>query len=296
MSPGTDVILDREFMAKLDQLGLISKKIFAGKLKGERRSKKKGISSEFADYRNYAIGDDFRFIDWNIYARLDRLFLKLFMEEEDLFVYILIDTSASMGFGEPQKMRYAQKIAMALGYIAMINLDNLAIETFSNSLVAAMKPARGKKELSRFFGFVSDVSPDGGTSLVETCKKFAAKHRRKGIVLLISDFLDKDGYEDALKYIIGTGHELFALHILSREEIEPAFVGDLKLVDSEDGTTSEVSISKALLSRYGQTLSGFLGGLKDFCFKRGANYCFTPTDNPFEDVVLRYLREIGLVK
>src|ERR1700736_1893177 len=130
----TQPLLEPDFLARLEQLELVSRKIFIGRMKGERRSKRKGQSVEFADYRNYVVGDDLRFLDWNLYARLDRLFLRLFMEEEDLHFYVLVDNSLSMDFGTPTKLHYARQIAAALGFIGLVNLDRVVIEAFSENL------------------------------------------------------------------------------------------------------------------------------------------------------------------
>src|ERR671935_168197 len=145
----TQPLLDPEFLARLEQLELVSRKIFTGRMKGERRSRRKGQSVEFADYRNYVVGDDLRFLDWNLYARLDRLFLRLFMEEEDLHFYILIDNSLSMDFGTPTKLHFAKQVAAALGYIGLVNLDRVVVEAFNDRLVQSMPAARGRRSVWR---------------------------------------------------------------------------------------------------------------------------------------------------
>ena len=239
-------ILDPEFMSKLDQLELISRKIFTGKMKGERRSKKRGISIEFADYRDYSPGDDLRFLDWNIYGRLDRLFLKLFMEEEDLFVYLLVDRSISMDFGEPTKLDYAKKVAAALGYIALVNMERVAVGGFSDTVHDYFRPSRGN--------------------------------------------------DAAFQYFVGQKYEVFAIQILSDEEVEPPFAGDLKLVDAETGTNAEITVSGPLLKAYRNRLQNFTDGLKNYCTQRGIAYLYTTTSMPFDQLILNYFRQGGLVK
>src|SRR5271168_1207574 len=147
-------LLDPKFLAQLEQLELVSRKIFLGRMKGERRSKRKGQSVEFADYRNYVIGDDLRFLDWNLYARLDRLFLRLFMEEEDLHFYILLDNSKSMDFGAPTKLHYAKQVAAALGFIGLVNLDRVVVQAFSDRLVQTSPVLRGRRSLWRLLDFL----------------------------------------------------------------------------------------------------------------------------------------------
>src|SRR5881275_588703 len=182
-------LLDPKFLARLEQLELVSRKIFLGRMKGERRSKKKGQSVEFADYRNYVIGDDLRFLDWNLYARLDRLFLRLFMEEEDLHFYVLIDNSLSMDFGSPTKLHYAKQIAAALGFIGLVNLDRVVVEAFNERLTQTMPPLRGRRSLWRLMDFLQKVEPAGPSDLKRALRSFSLKCSGKGIVVLLSDFM-----------------------------------------------------------------------------------------------------------
>src|SRR5437660_6266925 len=173
-------LLEPQFLARLEQLELVSRKIFLGRMKGERRSKRKGQSVEFADYRNYVVGDDLRFLDWNLYARLDRLFLRLFMEEEDLHFYVLIDSSLSMDFGNPSKLHYAKQIAAALGFIGLVNLDRVVIEAFNDRLTQSMPAVRGRRSLWRLLDFLQKLEPAGPSNLRESLKTFTMKSSGKG--------------------------------------------------------------------------------------------------------------------
>src|SRR5262249_17675183 len=168
-------LLDPKFLAQLEQLELVSRKIFMGRMKGERRSKKKGQSVEFADYRNYVIGDDLRFLDWNLYARLDKLFLRLFMEEEDLHFYVLIDNSLSMDFGNPTKLHYAKQVAAALGFIGLVNLDRVVVEAFNDQLVQSMPAARGRRSVWRLMDFLQKIEPAGPSDLRKSLRTFSIK-------------------------------------------------------------------------------------------------------------------------
>ncbi|HXG10068.1 MAG TPA: DUF58 domain-containing protein [Gemmataceae bacterium] len=292
----TPPLLDSEFLTKLEQLELVSRKIFLGRMKGERRSKRKGQSVEFADYRNYVVGDDLRFLDWNLYARLDRLFLRLFMEEEDLHVYILIDNSLSMDFGTPTKLHYAKQVAAALGFIGLVNMDRVVIEAFNDRLVQSMPAARGRRSLWRLLDFLNKVEPAGPSDLRQALRTFSLKCSGKGIVILLSDFMDKGGYQDALRYLIARQLDIYCVQILSQEEIEPEIVGDLKLVDIEDEDVAEITVSGPLLKRYKQNLAAFRAGLHEFCTRRGVAYLFTSNQVPFDRLVLTYLRQRGLVR
>jgi uncharacterized protein (DUF58 family) len=289
-------LLDPQFLARLEQLELVSRKIFLGRLKGERRSKRKGQSVEFADYRNYVIGDDLRFLDWNLFARLERLFIRLFMEEEDLHFYVLIDNSLSMDFGKPSKLHYAKQVAAALGFIGLVNMDRVVVEAFNDRLTQSLPAIRGRKSLWRLLGFLDKIEPAGPSDLKQALRSFSIKCSGKGIVVLLSDLMDKDGYEEALRYLVARQLDIYVIQILSQEEIEPDVVGDLKLVDIEDDDVAEITVSGPLLKRYKQNLAAFRAGIHEFCTRRGASYLFTSNQVPFDRLVLNYLRQRGLVK
>lgn len=289
-------LLDPEFMARLERLDIVSRKIFAGKTKGERRSRRKGQSVEFADYRNYVVGDDLRFLDWNIYGRLERLFIKLFFEEEDLYVNILIDASKSMDFGDPAKALYAKRVAAALAYIGLCNYNRVSVCAFSDRYGPEMSGIRGRRLIHQVLGFLSDVAPDGIGNMTEACKHFAIRYPQKGVVILLSDFMDKGGYEAGLRYLIGRRYDLYAIQMLSPEEIDPPMTGDLRLLDIEDADTADVTISRALLNRYKQNLRIYCEQLREFCTQRGVSYLFTSTAVPFDQMVMNYLRRRGLLR
>lgn len=289
-------LLSPEFLRKLEQLELVSKKIFVGRMKGERKSKRRGSSVEFADHRNYSVGDDLRHIDWNVYGRLDKLFLKLFMEEEDLHFYTLLDTSLSMNFGDPTKLQYGKQVAAALAFIGLVNHDRILLDSFSSNLGNAMPSVRGRSQMYRVVQYLDGLTASGESDLTAAAKSFAIKHAGKGVVVVVSDFLDKRGYADALRYLLARNMDIYVVHVLSQEEVEPELAGDLRLVDAEDGEEAEITISAPLLRRYKQNLNGFVGGLKEWCTKRGITYIFTTNHNPFDKLVLSYLRERGLVR
>jgi uncharacterized protein (DUF58 family) len=292
----TQPLLDPDFLARLEQLELVSKKIFLGRMKGERRSKRKGQSVEFADYRNYVIGDDLRFLDWNLFARLERLFIRLFMEEEDLHFTILLDNSLSMDFGTPSKLHYAKQLAAALGFIGLVNMDRVVIEAFNDRLTQNMPAARGRRSLWRMMDFLQKIEPAGPSDLRQALKTFTLKCSGKGIVVLLSDLMHKGGYEDALRYLVTRQLDIYVIQILSQEEIEPEVVGDLRLVDIEDEDVAEITVSAPLLKRYKQNLAAYRAALHEFCTRRGIAYLFTSNQVPFDRLVLTYLRQRGLVK
>jgi uncharacterized protein (DUF58 family) len=291
----SDPLLSSEFMARLDQLDVMSRKILAGKLKGERRSKRRGQSVEFADYRNYVVGDDLRFIDWNIYARLDRLFLKLFLEEEDLALYIIIDVTRSCDWGEPNKALYMKKVAAALGYVGLVNYNRVTISAMADGVVAEAGPMRGRGRVAQMIDFIGKLKADGVGNLAQACKRFALSHRQKGVCVILSDFFDKGGYESGLRYITGPRYDLFAVQILAPQEIDPQLQGDLKLRDIEDHDLAEVTITQPLLKQYKNNLNAYCGAVKEYVTRRGGAYLFASTSLPFDTLVLSYLRARGLL-
>lgn len=296
MSTIREPLISPELLHQLERLELVSRKIFRGRMKGERRSRRKGQSVEFADYRNYVPGDDLRFIDWNTYARLDRLFLKMFLEEEDLHFYVLLDTSASMDFGAPTKLRYAQQVAAALGFIGLCRSDRVRIETLSQSAREASPVLRGRASLWRMLSYLESLSATGETDLATGVKNFCLRNSGRGILVLVSDLLDKRGYEAALRYLVAQQMDVYIIHVLAAEELQPELAGDLQLVDCEDQDRAEITISAPLLKRYQQTLDAFRNGVREFCLRRGMVYHPTSNQVPFDQLVMTYLRQRGLVR
>ncbi len=265
--PKTTELLPPELLARLERLELVSRKVFRGRLKGERRSKRKGQSVEFADFRNYVPGDDLRFVDWNLYARLDKLYLKLFLEEEDLHVYFLVDSSPSMDFGDPSKFFAAKQVAAALGFVGMCRGDRVRID-FLGSENKSSPVLRGRSQLYRMLDFIDSAEPNQVFDLTDAIKRFCLRAGGRGIVVLLTDLMDKTGYESALRLLVGQQMDVFVLQILSPEEMEPDLAGDLKLVDCEDADEAEISVSNAVIKRYKATLANFVEQARKFCAAR----------------------------
>jgi uncharacterized protein (DUF58 family) len=291
-----DGLLSPQLMARLERLELVSRKIFRGRLKGERRSRRQGQSVEFADFRNYVHGDDIRFIDWNLYARLDRLFLKLFLEEEDLHIHLLIDASTSMDFGQPTKLQYAKQMAAALGFVGLCRADRVKIEVLGQSRANPGPVLRGRGSLWRMLDYLDQIQPGINVSLSDGIKDFCLRNQGQGILLLLTDLMDKSGYESALRYLLARRLDVYVVQILSAEEHSPQLKGDLRLVDCEDQNVAEVTISRPLLDRYQRTLAAFIDGAREFCTRRGMTHLLTNTEIPVETVVASYLRQRGLVR
>lgn len=324
-------LFDAQFMRKLDRLSLVSRKIKQGRLKGERRSPKRGQSVEFADYRNYSHGDDLRRVDWNAYARMERLFIKLYQEEEDITVHVLIDASKSMDWGDPNditltapvapvdadtagsqpapaassatathdqnKLVYARRTAAALGYIALSNLDRLTVTAFSKSGLQRFAAVRGKGHAVSLLRFIAGVRAEGETDLDASLKAYATQAKYPGLLFVLSDCLVEGGGLDGLAALQAAGHEINVLHILSPAEIHPelALIGDLRLRDVETGATQEVTIDSGILDLYQEKFAAWQGSIESFCKRRGINYLMVTTDQPFEDLVFHYLRRRGIL-
>jgi uncharacterized protein (DUF58 family) len=288
-------LLPPELLAQLERLELVTRKVFRGRMKGERRSKRKGQSVEFADFRGYVPGDDLRSLDWNLYARLDKLIVKLFLEEEDLHFYTLIDASLSMDFGEPTKLRYAKQLA-ALGFIGLVRADRVRIETLGQSLRQRGPALRGRKSVWRMLDYLSGIEAGETASLTAGVKNFCLRNPGKGVVVLISDLMDKEGFEAGLRYLVAQRMDVYVIQVLSQEELEPDVKGDLKLVDCEDQDEAEISVSAPLLARYKATLNAFTSGAQEFCSRRGMNYLLANNQTPVKDLIANYLRRRGLVR
>ena len=296
MSTTRESYLSPKLLAQLERMELVSRKIFRGRMKGERRSKRKGQSVEFADFRNYVPGDDLRFIDWNLYARLDKLFLKLFLEEEDLHFYCVFDCSESMRFGDPTKLHYAKQISAALGYIGLCRSDRVKIEALDPSGKYQAPTLRGRHSLFRLSDYLDSVTESVNAPMSESIKSFCLRNSGKGILVIISDLMDKSGYENALRYVVSQNMDVYLIHVLSQEEIDPDVKDDLKLVDCEDADIAEITVSRRLLDKYKQTLAAFIQRSRDFCNRRGIVYMMTSTERPVDHLIANYLRQRGLVR
>ncbi len=292
-------LLDPELMARIGQLDLSSRKIFSGKLKGERRSKKRGESVEFADHRPYVRGDDLRHIDWNIFGRLDKLFLKLFLEEEDLSLHIVLDTSASQDTGEPSKFYFQQQLATALAYIGLVNLNRVAITAIGDAeggVVSRITDLRGRRRLQDVVRFICSLEPGGVAPFTEAAKRIALTRRGTGVMVVLSDFFIKEGYETGLRLLVGHGYDVYAMQVLSPQEMEPPLGGDLRLKDIEDGDTAEVTIAAPLLKRYKANLNAYCNRLHEFCVRRDIIHMTVQSDMPIDTLLLDYLRKRGMLK
>jgi uncharacterized protein (DUF58 family) len=289
-------LITPELLRRLEQFQLLAQRRAKSSARGERRSRARGQSVEFADHRNYVAGDDFRYLDWNLYGRLDRLFLKLYEEERELPVTIFLDASESMTFGTPPKFDFARQIAAAIGYVALCGFDRVSVQIFpeafgESAARGGLRAVRGRKSSLEFFKNLSQITASGQAALNESLRRGALAARQAGAAVVLSDFLDPAGYEPGLGALVGRGFQVSAVQILAPEEVNPATYGDLRLVDSETGVTQEVTFGKFRLNAYQQTVQNYIQRLREFCQARGVNFFNVTSDAPLEKLLLKQLRE-----
>ncbi len=293
--PRSPQLFSESFLRQLDQLALLSRRMYYGQMQGERRSPRRGQSVEFADYRSYVLGDDLRAVDWNVYARLEKLFVKLFVAEEETTVHFLLDASQSMGFGHPDKWRYAVRLAGALGYIALAGMDRVKAATLGDDGLRHMPAVSGKRQALTWFDWLQAQQPRGQALLSPMLRDYAARGRPIGPALVISDLLDPS-WEEGVTALCHHQFEVTVLHLLSPQEVSPDLEGDLKLIDSETGHAVEITADYDLLTRYRHRLAAWQAQIRSFCTRRGIGYVFIETSLPLETLLLSRLRRQGVVK
>jgi uncharacterized protein (DUF58 family) len=308
-------LLTPELLRRLEQFQLLAARRAKSSAKGERRSRARGQSVEFADHRSYVPGDDFRYLDWNLFGRLDKLFLKLYEEERELPVRIFLDASESMTFGEPRKFDFARQVAAAIGYVALCGFDRVSVIPFPNAearngakpetfniqrptsnaqqsaIEGALRSVRSKKSSMQFFANLNALTAAGGAELNEALKRGALEARHTGLAIVLSDFLDPAGYEPGLTALVGRGFQVNVVQILAPEELAPTTFGDLRLVDSESGGLQEVTFGRYRMKAYQQTVQNFIQRLREYTTKRGINFFMAPSNMDLQDLLLKQLRK-----
>ena len=283
-------VFDETFLRQLERLLLLMKSPVRGGLKGGRRSIKRGQSVEFADYRDYSLGDDLRQLDWNVYARLEKLFVKLFVEEEDVTITFVIDASASMAAGRPPKLLFAKRAAAALGYIGLASEDRIAVSVLGGRAARRQPSLRGSGRVFRLLSNLSSIQPaEGPTDLLAAARRAGAQLTGRGVLVLISDLLDPSA-DRVIRELAATSAELIVLHVLSPDELDPKLEGDVRLVDAETGDGVDVTIDLATIDSYKDRLAGWQAGFADLAAKRRASYVPLASDVPLADLVFAELR------
>lgn len=291
-------LLPPPLLRQLEQFELHARRRARSAARGERRSNARGQSVEFADHRSYVLGDDLRHLDWNLYGRLDRLFVKLYEEERELPVTVFLDASESMTFGTPPKFGLARRLAAALGYVALCGFDQVTVRVFPESADpaealrrSALRSVRGKKSAAEFFRNLAAVTPGGAADLNDALRRGAMETRRTGAAIVLSDFLDPAGYAAGLDALAGRGFQVSAVQILAPEELDPATFGDLRLVDAETGAEQEVTFGRHRLKTYRRAVEGYTQKLREHCQQRGLRFFRAASDVKLEQLVLKEMRE-----
>lgn len=289
-------LLDPSWLARLERMQLATRKVGSGTHVGGRRSRQLGSSMEFADYRAYVPGDDLRQLDWNAYARSGKLFLKKYLDETELHVTIYMDCSRSMGYPEPGKWQRAVQIAAALGYLSLCNLDHVSIYAFDSEITASLHGLQGKKQAHRLLSFLSSLQEGGTGDLNTALRQQGAVHGKAGISIVLSDFLFESGYTQGIAYLQAARQEVTLVQVLSQEELEPTYQGELRLIDSETSQAKEVSVTGLLMEEYRRNLADFQRELASFAYGRGIACVAIEAEQTLESIVFQVFRQAGLIR
>ena len=291
-----NVLLDGAFLRRVESLHFNAPRAATAGLAGEHASRRKAHSVEFADHRNYAPGDDFRLIDWNVYARLGELCLKLTEARENLAVHILIDCSASMDWGRPNKLLYAKRVAAALGALALASYDTVYLGAFSDELLTVFPPLRGRGAVGLLLDHLRGLTPGTSTDLARATASYCGRSGRSGVAVLLSDFLVPSGYAEALSYLARSGLQTTALHVMDRQEEQPTLDGLLELRDRETDELVKVAVTPELLRRYAGYVTQWSGEIETACRAQRAHYVRVPTAVSPQTLVLTTLRRDGILR
>ncbi len=290
-------LFDSEFLKKLEYLSLISRRVFRGSILAQRRTMQLGGGIEFADHREYTPGDDFRYLDWNVYARHNELLLKRFQEEEDLHVYLLLDASRSMAFGAPSKFDFARQVCAALAYIALADLDRIAVVAFSGEVIADFPLTRGKARILSLLKFLENLECDGAmTDLSRVATGFVHRTQRRGLAVVISDLYDPDGFARGLDILRHNRYEPHIVQIYEKSEAEPNLLGDIELFDVETGTMEKVTVTERNLRQYREIFQRFQESIQQYANTYGIGCTRTSTEIPFDELILKMMRVAGAVR
>lgn len=292
----TGDLFDEAFLKKLEYLHIVSRRVFSGRNRAERRTRRVGSGIEFADYRDYAPGDDLRYLDWNIYSRMDKLVLRLFEEEEDLHIYLLMDISESMTLGSPPKVACAMQLAAALSYVGLANLDRVSVVTLADGLVERLAPARGKGRIFKIFDFLRATRPGGRTNLGTAIRAFVHQNKQRGLAVVLSDFYDAAGFQEGLNLLRYNRFETLCIHVLDEAEARPELLGDLDLVDCETGEMRQVTVSPSVQRAFAAAHRQFCDELRAYCVSRQVPLFTARTQVPFDEQMLELFRQGGFLR
>lgn len=288
-------LFDSEFMKKLEYLSLVSRRVFRGQLLAQKRTKQMGGGIEFADHREYIAGDDLRYLDWNIYARHGDLLLKRFQEEQDLHVYLFVDCSRSMAFGDPlAKFDFARQVCAALAYIALADLDRISVVAFSEKIIEVLPLMRGKNNVLSLLRFLEKLETTGGdTDLATVASNFLVRTQRTGLAIVISDFFDRRGFQQGIDLLRHRNYEPHLIQIHDPRDAQPEFLGDVELEDMESGELKKLTITERKLRQYREIYSEFMESILKYARTYGLGCTRTSTEVPFDELILKMMRMAG---
>lgn len=294
-------LFDEEFLRRLESLAIVSRRVAAGRQRAERRSKKRGSGVEFADHRNYVVGDDIRYLDVGVYQRLGKLLVRLYEEEEDLSIYFIVDCSASMGFadarsGHLSKFDQARRLCAALAYVGLAGLDRVTVVGVNDHLVSRMPTTRGKGRIFRVLRFLEGLEPRGVTDLAAAMNTFVAQHKRRGVAVILSDLYDPAGFEGGINVLRFNKFEPYVVHLVDPADATPPLLGDVRIVDCESGEDREVTVTARMLEKLERSYAEYLWSIERFCAAAQVTYFAAQVDAPFDELVLRVFRGGGFLR
>lgn len=289
-------LFDSEFLKKLEYLSLVSHRVFRGQLLAQRRTMQLGGGIEFADHRDYTPGDDLRYLDWNVYARLGEMLLKRFQEEEDLHVYLFLDCSRSMSFGDPPKFDYARQVTAALAYIALADLDRVSVIAFADEILEGFPLTRGKGRILSLLKYLEQLETRGAaTDITRAATGFVHRGQRRGLAIVVSDLYDPAGFQRGVDVLRHRQYEPHLVQVHDPREAEPDLLGDVELFDVETHGTKKVTVTERHLRQYKNIYQTFQQSVKRYCRAHGMGCTRTSTEVPFDELILRMMRTAGTV-
>jgi len=289
-------LIDEAFLKRLANLRFVSRRGRAGRFSGAHASPRAGMSVEFADYREYAPGDDFRYIDWNIYGRLDRILVKTFVQEVDLPIYLLLDLSASMQLGSPPKAHYAAQTSLALAFLGLRGLDRVGLYPFAERLLDAVPARHGMAQFNRFLHLLAGVDPRGNTSLDACVSAFLARTKESGLVVLLADFLGDEEVDEPIARLRHRGDDVIAIQVLDPSEAEPTLTGPTQFVDAETQRRVTMTVGTRTLEAYRERFAERQAKLRGQLLERGVPLFVAPTSRPIERLIHEDLQRGGVLQ
>jgi uncharacterized protein (DUF58 family) len=294
--PALTTLLSNDLLGRVERLRIQSSRKFTARHRGEHLAGRGGASTEFSDYRDYAAGDDLRFVDWNIFSRLHRPYLKLFRLEEEMHVVLLVDGSSSMLF--EGKFERARQLSAALGVMGLLGGERVSVcvSGRSGAAPAYLPPRTGRAGMARFFGFLESAESGGDSPVDDAVDGLLKRFRGRGVAILLSDFLTFGDLTKAFNRLYSSGLETWAIQLLGPTELNPQLASDARLIDVETGEALDVSAAGDLLTLYEEYRLGYEQMLEGLCRKRGGRFLTVASDRPAETVVLEDLRRKGWVR